>query len=101
MGKLVHRHNEYIVIENDYKPGHHIVINTQGKYENHGHIKYLGTCKKLLNMMDRKIIPDNDYLRGTVLRISLDKDYKDKVLNKIEKDKQKPHYININKGVRR
>lgn len=70
-----------------------------GKYEHHGHVKYLGTCKKLIKMMNKKIIPDSNYLRGTVLRISLDKDYKDRIINKIEKDKQKPKFIKINKGL--
>lgn len=50
-------------------------------------------------MMDRQVIPDSSYLRGTVLRISLDDNYKAAVRHKIEKDKQKPKYVNINKGV--
>ena len=100
IGKLVYRHKEYIVIEDDYRPGH-IIINTKGKYKNHGHVKFLGTCKKLLKMMDRNIVPNSSYLRGTVLRISLDEKYKAKVQHKIDKDKQKPKYININKGIKR
>lgn len=99
MGKLVHRHNEFIVIEDDYNNGH-IIINTKGKYENHGHVKYLNTCTKLLKLMNKGIVPHSDYLRGTVLRISLDDKYIEKVKQKISKDKQKPKYININKGVR-
>lgn len=100
MGRLVYRHNEFIVIEDDYRPGH-IIINTLGSYRNHGHVKHLGTCKKLLKLMDKKIVPDSEYLRETVLRISLDEDYKAKVLHKMEKDKQKPKYVNVNKGVRK
>lgn len=99
MGRLVHRHKEFIVIEDDYKPGHHIIINTKGKYESHGHVKYLSTCKKLLNLMDKKIVPHSTYLRGTVLRISLDKSYIEKVKHKIEKDAQKPKFYRVQKGV--
>lgn len=98
MGKVAYRYKEYIVVKDDCKGGH-VIINTLGRYENHGHLKYLETCKKLLKMMDRNIVPNSDYLRGTVLRISLDKKYKSMVLNKIEKDRQKPKYTNINKGV--
>lgn len=101
MGKLVHRHGNYIVIEDDHRKKGHIIINTKGQYENHGHVKYLNSCKKLLRLMDRQIVPDNPYLRVTVLRISLNEKYKAKVLNKIEKDANKTHYININKGVRK
>lgn len=99
MGKLVYRHKKYIVIEDDYKPGHHIIINTKGKYENHGHVKHLGSCKKLLKLMDKKTVPHSTYLRGTVLRISLDEKYKQTVLHKIEKDSQKPKFIRIQKGL--
>lgn len=99
MGKLVHRHKEFIVIEDDYRPGWHIIINTLGKYENHGHVKFLGTCKKLLRLMDKGTVPDSPYLRDTALRVSLDEKYKAKVLHKIEKDKNKQKYFNSQKGV--
>lgn len=101
MGKLVYTYKEFIVIEDDYRPGWHIIINTLGKYEHHGHVKFLGTCKKFLKLMDKGIVPDSPYLRGTALRVSLNEKYKSKVLHKIEKDKNKPHYINVNKGVKR
>jgi len=101
VGKVAYQFKEYIVIEDDYKPGHHIIINTKGKYNNHGHIKFLGTCKKLLNLIDRKIIPNSDYLRGTALRISLDPKYITEIENKIKKDKNKQQYFNPQKGVRK
>lgn len=98
MGKLVYRQNEFIVIEDDYKPGQHIIINTKGQYHNHGHVKYLGTCKKLIYWMERNIVPDSDYLRECALRLSLDKKYKKKIRHKIEKDNQKPKFVRVNKG---
>lgn len=69
-------------------------------YEHHGHVKYLNSCKKLLKLMDENIVPDSKYLRETVLRISLDDKYKEKVKNKIDKDRNKQQYININKGIK-
>lgn len=101
MGKLVYQFKEYIIIEDDHRRKGHIIINTLGKYENHGHIKHLGTCKKLLNLMDKNIVPDSDYLRGTALRISLDTKYIAKVKNKIEKDSNRQYYFNPNKGLRK
>lgn len=50
--------------------------------------------------MDENIVPDSKYLRETVLRISLDDKYKEKVKNKIDKDRNKQQYININKGIK-
>ncbi|MDR7856106.1 hypothetical protein [Tissierella sp.] len=100
MGKLVYRFNEYIVIEDDHRKGH-IIINTKGKYENHGHVRYLNSCKNLLKLMKRQVVPDSPYLRGTVLRISLDEKYIAKVKNKIDKDKNKQQYFNPQKGVKK
>lgn len=50
--------------------------------------------------MDKRIVPDSSYLRETVLRISMNKKYKDKVLRKIQKDQDKQKYINVNKGIK-
>lgn len=99
MGKLVYTYKEFIVIEDDYKDGH-IIINTLGKYENHGHLKRLKTAKLVIKLMKNQIIPDSDYLKGTILRISLNEKYKDRIRNKMLKNKEKTHYININKGVK-
>lgn len=49
--------------------------------------------------MERQTVPKSNYLRESVLRISTDKKYKEKVRIKVEKDAQKKMYININKGV--
>lgn len=101
MGKLVYQFKEYIVIEDDHRKKGHIIINTKGKYENHGHLKRLKTAKLVIKLMENQIIPDSDYLKGTILRISLDDKYKEKIDNKILKNREKSHYININKGVRK
>lgn len=99
MARAVYTKYEYTVIKS--KRGH-VIINTKGIFEeNHAHVKHLSTCKKLLNLMDRKIVPDSDYLRGTTLRISLNDKYKDRVRDRMLKNKKKTHYININKGVKR
>lgn len=75
-----------------------VLINTEGEYENHGHLKKKKTCNLLIYLMERKIVPDSKYLRKTVLRVSTDEDYKDKVRRKIEKDQNRRYYINVNKG---
>lgn len=100
MGKLLHRHNQYIVIEEENNRGV-VLINTEGKYRNHGHLKTLKTAKMMINLIERQIVPDSNYLRGTALRVSLDEDYKDKILRRIERDRDKQYYINVNKGIKK
>ena len=98
MAKVVYTEDEFIVREDDKG---FVLINTNGEYKNHGHIKNLKTAKMLIRLMKNKTVPNSDYLRGTVLRVSLDSDYKNKVLHKIEKDRNKQYFININKGIKK
>ena len=98
-GKVVYIHEPYIVKESDKKG--YIIYNNRGKFEEcHGHIDRLKVCIDLIRLINRNIVPDSSYLRGTCLRICLDKKYLDKVQNKIDKDNNKTGYINVNKGVR-
>lgn len=96
MGRILHMHNEYMVIE-EYKKGV-VLINTAGQYKNHGHLKSLKTAKMMIKLVERRIVPKSDYLRTTALRVSIDEKYIQTIKDKIEKDKNKQHYININKG---
>lgn len=98
MGKLLHRHNEYIIIEEDNGRGC-VLINSSGTYKNHGHIKRLETALMMIRLIERGIVPKSNYLRGTALRVSTNEKYKAKVQRKTEKDKNKSVYRNINKGV--
>jgi hypothetical protein len=77
----------------------YVLINTIGEYKSHGHLKSLHIAKKVIKMMKKGTVPDSDYLRGTVLRVSTDKAYIDKVNQKIIKDRNKLGFININKGL--
>lgn len=55
----------------------------------------------LVKLMRKKRIPRSDYLRESIKRVTLDKRYIRDINIKIEKDKDKQKYINIQKGVRR
>lgn len=99
MDHVVYTKNEYMVIR--CKRGH-VIMNTNGTFsENHGHVKKLSTCKMLIGLIEKGIVPDSPYLKETAQRISLNKKYIEKINLKIEKEKNKTHYININKGVMR
>lgn len=72
----------------------YVLVNMIGTYENHGHIKRFKTCKKVISLMKREVVPDSKYLRGTALRVSTNKKYIDKILQKNKKDREKQVYYN-------
>ena len=93
---MVYQEGQYKVIQDSRG---YVLINTEGSYKAHGHIKSLHIAKKVIKMMKKNTVPNSDYLRGTVLRVSTDEAYKDKIRHKISKDKDKLGFININKGL--
>ena len=58
------------------------------------------TCHLLIKLMRRYIVPKSKYLQDAVLRISTDEKYKEKVLVKQEKLRNKPNYMNVNNGIK-
>ena len=79
----------------------YIVINTNGKYENHGHFKKLSTCYVIIRLMKRKTIPNKPFMLEVARRITIDEKYKEVLTNKQKKNKQRQYYFNPNKGVRK
>lgn len=94
MAYIVYKDKNYTVKEN--RDGY-ILCNNHGNYKNHGHLKKFNTCMLLIRLMDKNIVPDSSYLRESVLRISTDKKYIQKVQVKMNKSTKR--YININKGI--
>ena len=78
-----------------------IVKNLKGEYENHGHFKKLSTCYVIIRLLRRKTIPKKPYMIEAAKRITTDNKYKRDLINKQKKNKQRQHYFNPNKGVRR
>ena len=76
-----------------------IIRNENGDYNMHGHFRSPNVCRKLIQLMEHHTVPDSPYLRESVLRLTLDRQYKQKVADKIRKDAGKQKYYNINKGV--
>ena len=98
MCRVVGMINEYKILQNERD---YIVVNTNGKYENHGHFKKLSTCYTIIGLMQRKAIPRSDYLLEAAIRITTDSKYKQTLELKQEKNKQRQRYFNSNKGVRK
>lgn len=78
----------------------YVVINENGEYKNHAHFEKYNTCKLLIRLINRKIVPRSEYLRGSVLRLTIDQSYIEKVMIKQAKDKEKLAYFNVNKGIK-
>ena len=98
MSRVVGVIDEYRILQTskDY-----IVINTNGKYENHGHFKKLSTCYVIIRLMKRKTIPNKPFMLEAARRITIDEKYKEVLTNKQKKNKQRQYYFNLNKGVRK
>lgn len=82
-----------------YDRGEYIVVNIKGKYENHAHLDSEGVCELLVKLVCKQIVPNKPYLRNSAKRITRSKRYIQKIDNKINKDKNRQKYVNINKGV--
>lgn len=89
---------EYKILRNkrDY-----IVVNTNGKYENHGHFKKLSTCYVIIRLLQRKTIPNKPFMIEAARRITTDPAYREALTIKQKKNKQRQRYFNSNKGVKK
>ena len=98
MSRVVGVIDEYKILQTskDY-----IVVNTNGKYENHGHFKKLSTCYVIIRLIKRKTIPNKPFMLEAARRITIDEKYKEVLTNKQKKNKQRQYYFNPNKGVRK
>jgi len=76
------------------------ISNLNGEHENHCHIDNKKSAELFKKQVERKIVPRGIYFRSCALRVTIDENYKEKILIKAAKDKQKQLYRNINKGVR-
>jgi hypothetical protein len=97
MDKCCYCDTEYKIIHNNRD---YTLVNLKGNYENHGHFCKESSCHLLIRLMRKQIVPKSRYLQNAVLRISTDEKYKQKVLNKQEKLKNKQQYMNVNNGFR-
>lgn len=98
MSRVVGVINEYKILQNERD---YIVVNTNGKYENHGHFKKLSTCYVIIRLLQRKTIPNKPFMIEAARRITTDSAYKKALTIKQKKNKQRQRYFNSNKGVRR
>lgn len=76
------------------------VSNLNADYKHHCHIDNKKSAELFKKQVERKIVPRGKYFRSCALRVTIDDSYRDKILIKIDKDKQKQKYYNSSKGVR-
>ncbi len=94
---MIYNDGDYRIVERrkDY-----ILANCNGNYDNHGHLKCEGDCHDLIELINKRQVPDKYYDRVAAIRISTDDKYIEKIKHKIEKDKNKQRYRNVNKSIR-
>ena len=68
------------------------IICVKGRGE-HGHFNYRSGCDSLVKLICKGKVPKDPYFREAARRILTDDEFRSLI------DHQKPHYININKGV--
>ena len=90
---MIYNDGEFKIIESY---GCYVLSNLKGEHENHGHFKKADTCHLMIKLIRKMEVPKSKYLQDAALRISINEDYKNKILKK--RDKQ--HFINVNKGAR-
>lgn len=98
MSRVVGVINEYKILQNERD---YVVVNTNGKYENHGHFKKLSTCYVIIRLLQRKTIPTKPFMIEAAKRITTDSAYKEALTIKQKKNKQRQYYFNSNRGVRK
>lgn len=92
---LVYADDKYKIIKSgrDYT-----LINIHGEYNCHAHMKKSDTCFLLIRLIEKQIVPKSLYLQNAVLRLITDESYREKILNKQAKNKNKQQYFNVNNG---
>ena len=80
---------------------YYTVINTNGDYANHAHIKTKNTAELLCKLIRNKTLPNSSYLIDSAIRITLDEKYRHELEIKQKRIKDKQNYYNPQKGVRR
>jgi hypothetical protein len=94
---LIYADDKYRILKSgrDYT-----LINIHAEYKCHGHFRKADTCFLLMRLMREQIVPKSIYLQDAALRLTTDESYKQKILNKQEKERNKLNFYNVNKGVR-
>ena len=98
-GRIVYQRGDYIVKE--ISIGYYLYNRKRLDPDEHTHIKTEQTCIDFIDMIYRNKVPDSPYLRESILRVCRDKKLIEMVHHKIEKDKQKPKFIKVQKGVKK
>lgn len=100
MHRIVHQEGEWIVKDTD--SGYYVYSRYRKHEKEHTHIRTKEGYLLLLDCIRDRKVPDSDYLKGSILRICTRKEHKKlvkAVKHKIDKDKQKPKFIRVNKGL--
>lgn len=91
MAKVIEIKDNYKILETSRG---FVVANTNLEYKNHAHFRKLSDIYKLINILNKGLMPISKYWREAARRLLTEEEYESL------RDKRKPRYVNINKGVR-
>lgn len=74
------------------------LINIHADYSHHAHFKKQDSCFLLIRLIKKQIVPKSKYLQDAALRMTTDDKYREKILNKQAKNKNKQQYFNVING---
>lgn len=91
MCKLVGHIGDYLIFETEGG----FTIRNKNEPDRHAHLKTFEMCKKLVDMIEKKIVPNRKWFRTSAYRLTTDKRYQERLLSNKE---QKQPYVNPQKG---
>lgn len=98
IGKVIYCDKDFKIINtrNEF-----ILVNRNGEYHNHCHLKKESTCYLLMKIVKRRQLPRSTFLLEleAARRLTVDEAYLHEIELKQKKKKQK--YVNSQKGVRK
>lgn len=71
-----------------------VISNIEGKYKQHSHFQKLSDIYKFIDILNKGLLPKSRYWKEAARRLLTEEEY-DQL-----RDKRKPKYVNINKGVK-
>lgn len=98
MHRVVYKRGNYIVKK--IRDGYYVYNKNRLSEDEHTHIYTKKTCRKLIDLIHKRRVPNSSYLRISVLRICKDEKLLRDVRHKIEKDRDKQQYCNAGGGKR-
>lgn len=72
----------------------YVVVRVGGEYKNHAHFKRRSGAEKIIKLIDKRMLPNNEYFKTAAKRLLTEEEY-----NQLRVKKSKPNYVNVQRGI--